>query len=425
MSESAPEPVKDEPKPENEPKSDATAPEKPGVNPVIVGGGVALIAAILFVIFGMRSKPVSYDNPIPYIYNRNFLSELSSFASQQLHKEVLVFHGAGGVGKTRGLRQFMEQLNGDDRLAINFDFKMVSDLATPRDLMDYLESAVISGLQRLDGKQVRASELRNTLALTEAVTTVEGKLMRELQIPLKDGNLQRIARALVTIIEKIEEAPESSIRGLLEGIDSLAPLRPIVIVNDVEKLSECASEELVEFARVFVKVCDDFASDFRQMGVIFEVSDESALVDGFKLKAMRLRTVGEFLPEDAQSVLVNDNLFSKATFQSVKDKFGGNGRGYAAVHDLTREGLSVSGAFSLIEKQIRDDVLAAVGLHRERAEFLRKLEKQRVLPVADDLNTAKHLLKHKVITLTNSTHCCFAGKFVERAAQTVLQQIPK
>ena len=423
MSEPAPEPVKDDPKPETETKN--TEPEKPGVNPVIVGGGVALIAALLFVIFGLKSKVVSYDNPIPYIYNRNFLSELSAFANQQLHKEVLVFHGAGGVGKTRGLRQFMEQLNSDDRLAVNFDFKMVSDLATPRDLMDYLESAVISSLQRLDGKQVRSSELRNTLALTEAVTTVEGKLMRELQIPLKDGNLQRIARALVTIIEKIGESPETSVRGLLEGIDSLAPLRPIVIVNDIEMLSECANEELVEFAMVFVKVCDDFANDFRQMGVIFEVSDESALVDGFKLKAMRLRTVGEFLPEDAQSVLVRDNFFSKATFQSVKDKFGGNGRGYAAVHDLTREGLSVNGAFSLIEKQIKDDVLAAVGLHRERADFLRKLEKHKVLPVADDVNTAKHLLKHKVITLTNSTHCGFAGKFVERAAQTVLQQIPK
>ena len=405
----------------SEEKKSVTQPEPPKVNPVFVGGGLVLIAAILFVVFGMRSKPTSYDTPIPYIFNRRFLGELTVFAEQPHHKEVLVFHGARGVGKTRGLRQFIEKLNGEDRLAVNFDFQMLTKSATPRDLMDYLASAVIKSVQKLDGKQIRTGELRHNLVLADAVTTVEGRLLREIPIPVKDYTLQRILRALLTIIEKIGDSPEASVRGLLEAIDALAPLKPIVIVNNIENLNESVDDVVLEFAKAFVKVCDDFAKDYRALGVIFEVSDESVLLDGIGLNAIRLRSVEEFSPEDAQAVLVNSEFFNKATFQAIKDKFGGNGQNYATVHDLTREQMTLSEAFEHIEKEWRCTILAAIDGRFNEENFLRGLSQQRMLPVASNIAAAKNLLKGKVLTLVNATHCQYANKFVERTTQAILK----
>ena len=396
------------------------------VNPAVLGGAALVLAVALFALLGGRHRVVSYDKPIPYIFNKHFLAELREFADQQFHKEILVFHGAQGVGKTRGLRQFIEQLKEEDRVVFNFDFKMIGKFATVRDLVDYLESVVVQGIQDLETQQVRVSDLKNSLALVEALSTVEGKLAKGVAVPIKDATLQRVARALVTVLERIADAPEVSVRGFLEGIDALAPLRPLLIVNDIENLGHCETEEIREFGRVLWRVCETFANDYRILGVIVEISDESTLVHSFR--NARLRTVEEFNPDDARSILLKGDFFTKKNLQFIKDKFGGNGQKYATMHDLLREGLTVNAAFEQIEKQTTDKVMMAAGVGKDRdarLDYLRLLRTRRVLPIAQDVRTAAHLLSARVITLANATHCRFPSVFVENTVETVLKQYRK
>lgn len=395
-------------------------------NPAFIAGAVLLAAAILFVIFNSGHRVLTYDKPIPYIFNKHFLGELREFASQQFHKEILVFHGAQGVGKTRGLRQFIEQQKEEGRIVFGFDFKMIGKFATARDLVDYLEDVVISGIQDLEGRQVRASDLRSSLALAEAMATVEGSLDDTVTVPIKDASLQRVARALVTVLERILLEPEVSIRGFLEVVDALAPLRPLIVVNDIESLRGCEKEEVREFGRVFWHVCENFANDYRILGVIVEISDESVLVGSFK--NARLRTVEEFDPNEAQSILVKGSFFAKKNFLFIKDKFRGNGQKYAMVHDLLREGMTVNSAFTQIEKQTSDSIVVAAGIGKDRdrrLDFLRLLRSKTVLPWRNDAETAAHLLRAKVITLANSTHCRFPSPFVENTVEAVLRQYRK
>ena len=396
------------------------------VNPAVLGGAALVLAIAVFVLLGGRHRVVSYDKPIPYIFNKHFLAELREFADQQFHKEILVFHGAQGVGKTRGLRQFIEKLKEEDRVVFNFDFKMIGKFATVRDLVDYLESVVVQGIQDLEAQQVRVSDLKNSLALVEALSTVEGKLAKGVSVPIKDVTLQRVARALVTVLERIADAPEVSVRGFLEGIDALAPLRPLLIVNDIENLGHCETEEIREFGRVLWRVCETFANDYRILGVIVEISDESTLVHSFR--NARLRTVEEFNPDDARSILLKGDFFTKKNLQFIKDKFGGNGQKYATMHDLLREGLTVNAAFEQIEKQTTDKVMMAAGVGKDRdarLDYLRLLRTRRVLPIAQDVRTAAHLLSARVITLANATHCRFPSVFVENTVETVLKQYRK
>ena len=385
-------------------------------------------AVVLILLLRPRRAPRAYDQPIPYVLSGDFSKYLRLFSSQPRHKELLVVHGALGVGKTRGLTAFSRELvDSFDRLVFSFDFKAVSRFSTLGDFVGYVQSVVVGALREFDGRQAKYGEFWKAAQIIEAYATIDGPL-NETAVLFKDANYQKILASLLTIVERIRVNPINAMKTFILSLEALSQFRPVMIVHDITDLRTSECEQVRLFHEAFWKVVDLYVDDSQELAIIVEVSDDIAIVDGSiptNSDKIRFYCVREFNDAEARKVLVDGKIFPKKVYQFISDKVGFHGQTYATMYDMIKEGIDPLNAYkrlyqhtvNLLETVLRSNV--APGVLNHKLKFIKQLVSSKVLPLSYDTEAALSLLKWKAISLINSTHCTFPNKLIAQAAKDI------
>ncbi|OHT17141.1 hypothetical protein TRFO_12670 [Tritrichomonas foetus] len=394
---------------------------------IIIGAVVVLIIAVLLFFFLSSSKPreIVVNEPLPYIFNKQFKSELNTFISQPRHKDVLIVYGPSGMGKTRGLNLYATELNSKEYLTFDFDFKSISQYANDDDFVLYLQSVITTSMKLLDTRSARTQDIIESVKLVEALTSIERPIKESKQV-CKDVLFQRIAQALFCITESIKTSPEIALNALFEAFNALEPLSPVVIVHDISHLLKSKSETIRGIVGTFWRICDSFSSDYRSLPIIIELPDEISLIQLSTKETVHAFRVGEFDLETARQELVNEQMFSLSDFQFAIEKFGGHGRNIAQFRDKLLEGTSPQNVYRLLMKQQKDRVVTSILLDaskeevKQRSAFLKQLSSKQSMPIQPNLPFVDHFLQWKVVSLLNMTHCSLPDKLTEKVVVDVV-----
>ncbi|KAH0793363.1 hypothetical protein GPJ56_002773 [Histomonas meleagridis] len=400
---------------------------------IIIGAIAILIIGIVLYFILRKDRAIPFEKPIQYVFNSQFRNELETYVNLDHHKQILVLYGADGVGKTRGLTTFGEELLSDDRLVIDFDFRSISPIASEIDFVQFLQQSVISSFRNLDKRQSKLPDLRKSLSLVRALSTINGPISETVPNVCKDSLLQSSFASIYTVINSISVNPEISVPALFESINSISPLSPVIFIHDIERLNSFNNSIIRKFLPLFWNVCQNFARDRKTVSLIIEISDSSYLVDHeflFESESYRIVRVGDLPLAAHKSTFVDNKILSPSEYQSISEKIGGHGQSYALLYEYMREGYSPNSAIKKLLKKAKNIIIDVIQFgetkneRKIRLNLIKKSLKQ-VISVETDKKEIKELLKWNVLALENRTHCSISNKIMEKAAEEVIKKIRK
>ena len=388
-----------------------------------VGAAIALLLAVAGAVaysFSGKKKiitfgPVtSYDKPLPYVFNTQFRKELSEFVLEN-KKEVGIVFGPSGIGKSRGLQQFSKFLNANNSLALNFDFKKVSEFVSNRDLLRYIRLSIFQSFAEIDGK---SQKWRDVIKNAEDVA---GALKNATEIEkgtsrFKSQDVATLAKLFAKIAAEFGNSPALAFRVFFETLEALAPVvRPVVIINDIERLAN-------EKTKLFWKAVTEFLDNDKNVTFLFEVSDPSALLDGripIGHDMFRMIEVGPMEKSVAVSELVKkEHAFNTRDFDELWAVFGGHGRSLTVAHEFLTGGEPLKGAIDRIS-EINKRKLALT----TDAEFglLKRILDSKSECFHNDAAPAARLMQLGIATLTNRTSVVINDNGMALAAREFVQ----
>ncbi|KAH0787390.1 hypothetical protein GPJ56_008585 [Histomonas meleagridis] len=418
--------------PEQEKIQENTQEKKSNSLPIIIVISIVLLAIILFLIFGRKKRIVVFDKPIPYIFNKDFYETLSKYVNLPSQEEALVIYGSSGVGKTRGLLTFGEEMITTGRLLFDFDFQLMSKVATMDDLVSYIKSIIFKSIKGYaDAHSKTSYELKNPLALIESLTSVDQNNSIKVPVLFRDPIYQKLITNFYFIASEIKNDPKHGLEMLLQSIDILAPCKPILIIHDFDNLYNSVYDEQREFVESFWSCLVLFISTRKDTPIIIEVSDQNAFFDGtipLNNHHFRLYHVEEFDKKTSRKILVGGDIFNKKDFEFIASNFGFNGESFATIHDMLREGGNVNTAYenyctigaNLITRFIENNSTSKE--RNAKIDYLKKLIVHPVM-ISTDIAISRSLIDWKIATLVNETHCSYQNRIIEQSAKNILSNI--
>ena len=321
--------------------------------------GIALIViAVLIYIFYPREDAIVIDLPIPYVYYNPFKEALNMFSHLDCHNEVLLVRGKRGIGKSRGLSTFADNLRADNRFVINFDFDRLHKYSNNNDIVDLIRNSVIQGLRDLDGKTYRSINIKYSLAAIDGISEVFKTNKTRMIRPIYDQYLRQVAYDLMVIIAQIPKGANFGLNLFFECIQIISPsLRPIIIINSPEKLYRINTNFSNEVYHTIIKSFQKLSHDTINYGIIVEVSDEEWLqtqLSEFRSSIYRWINVREFDIDSAKQQLTGRGMFKTSQITDLYKEFGGYGPDYAHAHELMRSGFSFDEAINVIRTDLSD-----------------------------------------------------------------------
>lgn len=360
--------------------------EKGNQSIIIIGVGAAvLLIGFIVYLFTRNSSARQYDAPIPYVWNPTFLKTLNTYLNLPEHFEVLIVTGPKGLGKTRGLFLKIDELIANMNLVFNFDFLRLSQTATSDDLIHYMQNVIENSLLPFDGRISTKYALSPIIALASVTSPIQNYTTG-----IKDIQLKRIANALKTIAFQYSMNPKLALHTLFEAIQLLSP---VVVINNLDSFSNSTF-----FWSAIANA---------NLPIIVEVTEKAII----PIHNIRIVHVEEFDHESGRSVLVKRNtVFKSQDYNMIYDKVGGNGQAFSTVHELQREGLSISDALSAIAKEAHEVLI------RESPQIRAVLKKK-------DFSKLSHkdmtrLIKSGVLTARDDK-IVFTSSLMEKAVKDV------
>lgn len=379
-----------------------------GVSSVV--GSILLIITLYF-IFRKRDNVNQYDYPIPYIYDPQFKQFLDDYTDFAVQNHVLIVHGSPGIGKTRGLKEFSDDVLINNKLVIDIDFTKLSSFSTQKDLVALLQTSVMNSFKNYDGKSFKSYSLRQASQYLDSVkSTLQNKQQETIiKVEIKDIMLNRIAENLALILTNMNYS-----LGIITFFDALESmslgLKPVVILHDPQKSDI--------FFKSFSKISSTYMHDTKSVAIIVEVSNQTSLLTDYSFSPQyRFICVNEFKMEDAKKLLVDtEKIFTKQQLSQLYDTFGGVGQLYASIHELIRERITFPEAMGQVAKETKAVAIRTIydttyqSHIDERLALLKQIKERN--EVSYDLyeNASFYLLKHGLITLKNMTHVAYSNK---------------
>ena len=340
-----------------------------------------------------------------------------------------MIYGSQGVGKTRGLLTFGEEMISSGRLLLNFDFQLMSKVATMNDLVSYLKEVIFKSIKGYSDAHSKTSyELKNQLTLIESLTSVDQNNSFKVPTLFRDPIYQRLITDVYFIADEIKKDSKHGLELLLQSIEILTPCKPIIILHDFDNLYYSVHDDLRVFVEYFWICLTSFISTGKEIPIIVEVSDQDSFFDGtipLDNHHFRFYHVNEFDKRTSRKVLVGDGIFNKKDFEFISSHFGFNGQSFATIHDMLREGTNVNMAyesFCRIGNNLITRFIESNSTSKERnskIEYLRKMTKGPVM-LSTDITISRSLIDWKIASMINETHCDYQNKIIEQSANNIL-----
>lgn len=373
--------------------------------------GALLLLLILYLIFKKRDNVNQYDHPIPYVFDNQFKQYLNEYTDFSVQNHLLLIHGPPGIGKTRGLKEFSDELVANNRLVIDIDFTKLSPVATNKDLVVLLQTSVMKSFRNIDGKSFRSSSLRQVLQYLESVKSIltNKQLETITKIDIKDILISKISESLSLILTNMNYSVGTL--TFFDSLEAISPiLRPLVILHDPQISNE--------FFRSLLSISSTYMHDTKNVAIIVEVSDQVSLIKDYtNMSQFKLVRVNEFKTEDAKKLLVDTKkIFTKQQLFQLNDLYGGVGQLYASIHELIRERITFQDAVNQVTKETRAIAIRSIFDSKyqsnidERLSLMKQIKDNGEVPYNIYEKASFHLLKHGVISLWNASHVSFSNK---------------
>ncbi|KAH0795255.1 hypothetical protein GPJ56_000704 [Histomonas meleagridis] len=387
-----------------------------------------IIGIALYLIFRNKKEDEISDLPLPYIYNTEFLNTLNTFQSLENHNEILVIHGPKGIGKSRGLLEFSNKVLTENRLVINFDFQMLHNFSTDSDIIELIKHSLIHSFQKFDGHLYRQKSIQESIDLLKSLTHVFQVRNSKLEShSIKDTKLLHCLNSILRLISPISDKPDISINFMFKGFEAISKsFRPIIIINSPENLFKVNTTLSNTIYSGFLRSLQQSQHDSTHYGIIIEVSDELYLLEQLKYYSehntnFRLFKVGEFELEDARVPFLP--MFKPAQEQRMFERFGGNGKHFAFVHELMRNGKTFNDAFNMTKENVKNNFMNFV-VDKENVtntlEMLKVMKEKEVKIDLNEDNYVKELVKEGIMTVVKDGKVAAAEQAYIHCANEIL-----
>lgn len=387
------------------------------------------LSVILFILLiALLLRPRLPDRspylPIPYVFNTSFLKTLRRYISLPSHNQILVISGPPGIGKTRGLVEFALELNNTGYTPVIVDIAKFSIYPTAYDLKNYFLQSIFKAFQLVDGRSFNVSLLNSQYYVRSSTAPVEG---------LSDITLIRIFNVLNNTMNGFEKSPAVVIKEFLEVFETFNDyLKPVLIVNSPNKLLASESTAAIKCGEGLFNYFESFISNTHVIPVIVEINNLLAPSNQRIIKSpvlYKFLEVGPFDYEISKTIFVElERVWKLKVFNSIKEELDGYGHLYAQLHDLTREGFSISNAINEIVMRQKSTIVKATVLNSNKNDintkraFLKRFVKRGSIPV-NEMNPqiAKIYLDWNIIYCDSTMKLHLANKLMIRSLKLALK----
>ena len=188
----------------------------------------AAVIFLLYVIFAPRNAKRSPFLPVPYVFNAKYQKLLSKFAVTKGHSQVLVVTGPKGVGKTRGMQEFMSRNNHTQNTPFFLNFESLPKSISANDFLQFLMQSLSDAMKLVDGKI-----FVNQTILSQQVPYLSGvqtKCPQQYVAQIKDLSLVKIADIAYGILhcEEKKGSVTHSVLNFFEFINKQSVVSPYV-----------------------------------------------------------------------------------------------------------------------------------------------------------------------------------------------------
>lgn len=404
-------------------KQDEVKPVKPEEKPKKTKGRkaatISLISAfvaifLLCFILVPRQTKRSPFLPVPYVFNQRFHKILTKFALTKGHSQVLVITGPKGIGKARGLQEFISRNNNTQNLPIFLNFESLSKLLTANDFKQFLMQSLSTALKSVDGEIfINQTILSQQLPYLSGVST---KCPQQYVAQLNDQNLVKIADVAYGILnfeEKEDSFVSHSVFNFFEFIDRTSPaLGTYILASDPTKIINAKDKAARDAVNGFVQFMMNYGKGEYQVPTVVSVHNILAKNVKFMTRnpsIFRVFIVDEFDTKEATDLLVKkEKVFTKKQMNDLISNFGGFGEHYAIAHDMNLEKKSISETYEMLRDSYVKRIIKATEekatkqMLKDRIAFLTRLKKKGSASVDDFEEASRHFISHGIVKILDN-----------------------
>ena len=448
----------------NEAESSSKKEQKPNSKKgLIIGISVFLLFILLLIIFWPRRVPRSLYLPVPYVFNSKYFHILNKYSTSKGHSQVLVVTGPKGIGKARGLREYIDNTNKSKFTPIYIDFQSFSPQMTLLDFTSYLFDSFVAALKSIDGlisinqtilsqqipflgsipsqcpKSVSSTLKDQSLVKladlaygilshkNTSLTTIDSNDTNETESAAKEAQKnkgwswwqsntpQTEAKKPLTRKEKRKIKPSVDMTyevfNFFEFLDKTTLfLNTILFINDPSNIiNSCDDREVNLAVSGFVKFLKNYEQGNYQLPTIMTVTN--ILSNNVKFirrnpSSFRIFFVGEMEEEKARDILVvKEKVFTKSFFKDLWKTFGGFGEHIVILHDMLREKMSIGEVNSMLTKHYAQRITTLIyqnankQLSRDRINFLNILNKKGKVSMNEFEDQSRFFLDHGIVKI--------------------------
>jgi len=345
---------------------------------------------------------------IPYFFNNEFHNALvENFAENSL-KNIMLIIGAAKIGKTRGIKAFLENMTKKGRLCIHLDFSMISNSSSLGDVHYFLEKSISisfsSLIASLDTLKSAADIVSIVLPMEKSKTTMKideyrhylSETFRQLLIPSFDLGM-RLSFEILKLFS-----------GYLD---------PIIYIQSPETLWKSGNKSVND---LFETLKNNVLGQ-KDLPIIIEISDQSIYItDSISLPTLISR-VNEFDYGKSKEFFVDKfKTFTPNEHQSIINAFGGHGGLFSMVYTeiLANRTIdqAIKNAFNTCEEQLIrsiDSFKDPNSIHK----ILKKLNSDNIIEIDNRFyNEISHLLHKNIVCIKNRQFIEYQNNCIKQCA---------
>lgn len=300
----------------------------------IIGAIIVLIIGIIIKILLKKEKRM-IDTPMKYVNTKILKEAVNSFLASKDASDISVLYGTKGFGKTRGLNNAIDQLKSFGKFVVNLDFSVLTKDAHIKDIITVIKSSFVTAFKNAE---IYNPSIKSAYPTVASLVSIVGKEPKNIG-GFIDPTMRNLASSFCVLIDTIGVNP-SSIDLIMRGLDAIGHV--FIVVNEPQNAIKLPIYE------DFIKAIQESASDAHKVSCIAEVSDVEWLLNQPERSHVNRVRVGEFSLEEAKADLTGD--FKPRQVSEMFDKFGGNGRLFAQVHETMRQDYDFREAVDYVSK---------------------------------------------------------------------------
>ncbi|KAH0788970.1 hypothetical protein GPJ56_007105 [Histomonas meleagridis] len=300
---------------------------------------------------------------------------------------------------------------------------MLQNISTDADIIELIRHSLIYSFQKFDGHLYRQKSIQESLDLLKSLTHVFQVRNSKLESQsIKDTKLLQCLNSILRLISPLPNKPSISINFMFKGFEAISKsFRPIIIINSPENLANINTTFAQSIYSSFLDALQQSQHDSTHYGIIIEVSDELWLLTQLKRYSthnanFRLFRVQEFDLDDARIPFLP--MFKPSQEQRMFERFGGNGKYFAIVHELMRNGVTFNDAFNMTKENVKKHFVDNI-IHKENITNLLKIMKEKEIEIDLNDNNLKELVECGIMTVVDERKVQIAGQVYEHCAEEV------